>query len=92
LPVKPKTGGSSVITATANTLLGYNPVPINDLTDNCEYVTRWYNATLQSSNVMSQFPKDIVDANGHQIFDLIAYLSGKRPPCQAQKAALTANQ
>lgn len=79
------------MTATAKTLLGYNPVPLGALEQNCEYVTRWYNSMLQSSNPMVQFPTDVINHNGIPIFDLVQYLSGKRPPGAARKDQLTAN-
>lgn len=41
-----KTGGSSVISRTAKSLVGFNPVPVQLLEKNCEYVCRWYNATM----------------------------------------------
>lgn len=42
---------------------------------------------------MQAFPQDIITQNGAQMYDLITYLSGKRPPGQAsQKAIATANQ
>lgn len=49
------------MTATAKTLLGYVPVPMGNLEQNCEYVQRWYNSTLQSSNAMTQFPTDVIN-------------------------------
>lgn len=88
LAPKAKTAGSSVMTATAKTLLGYNPVPMANLEQNCDFIQRWYNSTLESSNTMQQFPMDVIMMNGSQIYDLVHYLSGKRPPGQASKAAL----
>ena len=60
------------------------------LQKNCEYVARWYNATMQSSSLTS-FPTDVINQNGQQAFDLVAYLSGKKPPGQASKVALAAS-
>ena len=45
---------------------------------------------MQHSSLTS-FPTDVINQNGQHIFDLVAYLSGKRPPGQASKAALAAN-
>lgn len=42
-------------------------------------------------STLSSFPTDVINQNGQQVFDLVAYLSGKRPPGQASKAALAAN-
>lgn len=74
-----KTGASSVISRTAKSLVGFNPVPVHILEKNCEYVCRWFNATLQSAT-MQNFPNDIIAQNGNQVYELVAYLSGKRPP------------
>lgn len=46
-----KTGASSVISRTARSLVGYNPVPTYVLERNCEYICRWFNATLQSTTM-----------------------------------------
>ena len=85
-----KTGASSVISRTAKSLVGFNPVSVQLLERNCEYVCRWYNATMQHSSITS-FPTDVIQQNGTHIFELVQYLSGKRPPGQASKAALAAN-
>jgi hypothetical protein len=82
---------SSVISRTAKSLVGYNPVPSDILEKNCEHVCRWFNASLNTTSMQS-FPQDIITQNGAQMYDLITYLSGKRPPGQAsQKAIATAN-
>ena len=60
------------------------------LEKNCEDVCRWYNATMQNSSLTS-FPTDVINQNGQHIFDLVAYLSGKKPPGQASKHSLAAN-
>ena len=80
-------GGSSVTSRTARSLVGYNPVPVVLLEENCEYVRRWYNATMQTSSLVS-FPTDVLNQNGQQIYDLIYYLSGKKAPGQASKVVL----
>jgi hypothetical protein len=79
------------MTATAKTLLGYNPVPMGNLEQNCDFIQRWYNSTLESSNTMQAFPMDVITMHGSQIYDLVHYLSGKRPPGQASKANLQNN-
>src|SRR3569833_3773059 len=53
-----KGGASSVISRTARSIVGYNPVPVYILERNCEYVSRWFNATLHTTT-MSNFPYDI---------------------------------
>jgi hypothetical protein len=44
-------GGSSIISRTAKSLVGYNPVPSDILERNCEYVCRWFNASLNSNSM-----------------------------------------
>ena len=34
---------------------------------------------------MQNFPADIINQNGSQIYELVAFLSGKKPPGQAPK-------
>ena len=53
-------GGSSVISRTAKSLVGFTPVPLALLEKSCEYVCRWYNATMQSSSLAS-FPTDVIN-------------------------------
>jgi hypothetical protein len=80
-----KAGGSSVISRNAKSIIGFNPVAAQVLERNCEQIVRWFNATIQTSTSMQNFPADIIAQNGGQIFDLIAFLSGKKPPGQAPK-------
>ena len=54
---------SSVISRTAKSLVGYNPVPSDILEKNCEHVCRWFNASLNTTSMQS-FPQDIVTQNG----------------------------
>jgi hypothetical protein len=82
-------GASSVQTRTATSLVGYNPVPFDILERNCEYVTRWFQNTMQGMT-MQAFPQDIVQQNGSQIFELIQFLSGKKAPGQASAKQLAA--
>lgn len=77
-----KGGASSVVSRTARSLVGYNPVQMHVLDKNCEYICRWFTQTLSATS-MQQFPQDVITQNGHQIFELIQYLSGKKPPGQA---------
>lgn len=42
-----RTGGaSSVVSRTARSLVGFNPVPLYVLEKNCEYIARWLNLTV----------------------------------------------
>ncbi len=80
-------GASSVVSRTAKSLVGYNPVDFSMLMKNCQYITKWFTETI-SSGSMQNFPQDVVTQNGTQIYDLITYLSGKKPPGQATQKQL----
>ena len=82
-------GASSVVSRTARSLVGYNPVRIDILERNCEFITRWFTHTMSAHSLQS-FPNDVITQNGNQIFDLITYLSGKKPPGQASQKAIAA--
>jgi hypothetical protein len=75
-----KAGGSSVISRNARSIIGFAPVAAQVLERNCEQIVRWFNATLQTSSSMQNFPNDIINQNGSQIYELVAFLSGKKPP------------
>ena len=75
-------GSASVYTRTNRSLLGYAPIDVPQLEKNCTYITKWFSATI-SSGSMQTFPLDVVTQHGTQIYDLIQFLSGKRPPGQA---------
>jgi hypothetical protein len=55
----------------------------------CDYVVRWFNSMIQTSALHS-YPGDVINQNGAQIFELVQFLSGKKPPGQVSRAALTA--
>jgi len=76
-----RTGGaSSVVSRTARSLIGYNPVPLYILERNCEYVRRWLNLTCLQNSTIQNYPLDMINSNGSQIYDMILYLSGKKAP------------
>ncbi len=41
---------------------------------------------MTTSSSMQNFPQDIINQNGTQIYELVAFLSGKKPPGQAPKS------
>ena len=57
-------GASSVISRTARSLVGYNPVRGDVLERNCEFICRWFNSSL-NNNSMQAFPQDVVVQNGN---------------------------
>lgn len=56
-------GASSVMSRTAKSLVGYNPVDQGLLQRNCLYITKWFTNTI-SQNSMQNFPQDVVTQNG----------------------------
>lgn len=52
-------GASSVISRTALSLVGYNPVRVDILERNCEFICRWFNSSL-NNNSMQAFPQDVI--------------------------------
>ena len=50
-----KGGASSVVSRTARSLVGYNPVQMHILDKNCEYICRWFTQTLNATS-MQQYP------------------------------------
>ena len=77
-----KTGASSVISRTARSLVGFNPVPIHVLEKNAEYIARWLNLSALQNTTVQNFPQDLINENGAQVYELISYLSGKKAPGQ----------
>jgi len=59
-----KGGASSVVSRTARSLVGYNPIRFDILQENCEYVCRWFTQTLSATSMQS-FPQDVITQNGH---------------------------
>ena len=83
-----RTGGaSSVVSRTARSLIGYNPVPLYVLEKNCDYISRWLNLTVLQNSTLQNYPLDIISSNGSQIYDLILYLSGKKAPGNVKNQA-----
>ena len=92
----PKAGGGSIAMSKAGshtsrgavTLLGYTPIPEHMISKSAEHVCRWlnFNALL---NGISKYPADVIENNGSQIFELIAFLTGKTPPCKANLTNVT---
>lgn len=85
-----RAGGSSVISRNARSIIGFDPVGAQVLERNCEQIVRWFNATLTTSSSMQSFPNDIITQNGAQIYELVGFLAGKKPPGQAPKNFMSA--
>ena len=76
-------GGSSVVSRSARSIIGFNPVPQPLLEHSLDLMARWMNHSVLSTPV-TKLPDDIIEANGAQIYELIYALSGKHAPGQAK--------
>jgi len=74
--VSNKTHSSHASSKSNRSALGYQPIHISFLESNLEFVTRWMNSNVLTSNIQS-FPTTIVEHNGHEIFELITFLTGR---------------
>lgn len=70
---------SSVVSRSAVSIVGYNPVPIVLLEKGLEHLTRFLNQFLNSSTI-SKFPDDIIAQNGTPLYEFIYFLTGKNAP------------
>lgn len=57
-------------------ILGFQPVPVQYLEQNVEFLARWLNFYVLPSSIES-FPNSIIEHQGAEIFELITFLSGK---------------
>lgn len=60
----------------SKSLLGYQPVPTACLDYTIEHITRWLNYHVLQTPIAA-FPTSVIESNGHQIFDLITFLTGR---------------
>lgn len=52
-----------MVSRTAESLVGFNPVPLQMLERSCDYVVRWFNSMIQTSSLTS-YPADVINQNG----------------------------
>jgi len=80
---------SSFFLLTLNrSLLGYAPIPFRELERACESIRNWLNQNVLTTYI-SKFPQDIIENNGAQLFELMAYLTGKAPQGKAVLTNIT---
>lgn len=70
--------------------VGFVPIPLAQLERSCKYCMVWLNEFVLSVNI-SNFPGDVIQANGSQIFELISFLTKRNPP-QAAKIDLNSKR
>ena len=56
--------------------MGYSPIPLHLLERNIDDILKWLNSYALNQSIQN-FPKDVINNHGSQIFDLISYLTGK---------------
>jgi hypothetical protein len=75
-----RTSGSSVMSRSARSLVGYNPIPIHLLEKGLDCITKWLNSGIHLGSSITKFPDDIIASNGSILFEIVQALSGKMPP------------
>jgi hypothetical protein len=86
----PKGGKDSVNFSKANSIgsksiksqnVGFIPIPMEHLDKSCEKSKKWINDYILNAEVAS-FPKDIIEANGQQMYEVIEFLTKRIPPAR----------
>ena len=73
-------GASSVMSRSAKSMVGYNPIPIHLLEKGLENIMRWVTSAVHLSTTISKFPDDIIASNGQLFYEIVFAVSGKMPP------------
>lgn len=84
-------GGSSVVSRSAKSIIGFNPIPQINLEKSLEFLARWFNHNTLSSPV-NKLPDDFIAAHGAQVYEIIHSLTGKSPPGQVKNHSLPARE
>jgi len=84
-------GGSSVVSRSAKSIIGFNPIPQQLLEKSLEFLARWFNHTTLSSPV-NKLPDDFISAHGVQVYEIIKSLTGKVAPGQVKSHSLPARE
>lgn len=85
------TGGSSVVSHSAKSIIGFNPIPQPLLEQSLEFLTRWLNHSVLSTPI-NKLPDDIIETHGAQVYELVYSLTGKYPPGQVTNFAVPARE
>ena len=85
------TGGSSVVSHSAKSIIGFNPVPQPLLEQSLEFLTRWLNHSILGTPI-NKLPDDIIESHGAQIYELVFNLTGKYPPGQVTNFMVPARE
>lgn len=70
--------GQSVTSRSTKNVFGFVPIPMDKLERSCEHAKRWLNEYLTTPEIV-QFPGDIINDDGRQIYELIEFLTKKSP-------------
>jgi len=60
----------------ATSALGYQPLRQEQLDESCDSIMRWINYHVLTQPI-SSYPDSVIEHNGSEIFDLLAFLTGK---------------
>ena len=74
---------SSVISRSAKSIVGYQPIPQYLLEKGLEHITRWLNQNVLSHTI-AKFPDGFIERYGEPLYEVIYNLSGKTPPGQVK--------
>lgn len=72
---------SSVVSRSARSIIGYNPIPMYMLDKGLDFLTRFLNNRVLSTTI-SRFPDDFIASHGAQLYEVITFLGGRSPPGQ----------
>ena len=80
-------GGSSVVSRSAKSIIGFNPIPQPMLEKSLEFLGRWFSHNTLSAPV-NKLPDDFIASHGAQVYEIIHSLTGKFPPGQVKSHSL----
>lgn len=79
--------GSSVVSRSAGSIIGYTPVPMYMLDKGLDFLTRFLNNRILSTTI-SRLPDDFITNHGALLYEIITFLGGRSPPGQLKNPNL----
>lgn len=71
--------GGSVGSKSIKSSIGFQPIRMDDLERSCRHCRDWLNNYVLSVDI-ENFPGDVIESNGKEIYELIAFLTKRNPP------------
>lgn len=71
--------GGSVGSKSMKSDYGFSPIRMDDLERSCRHCRDWLNSYVLSID-MENYPADVIESNGKEIYELIAFLTKRNPP------------